>query len=210
MKERGIIMTGESVLGILAGRKTQTRRVVQDQALIISGGTVRGSRFGDVGDRLYVREAFAENYFGDAQPGTLKHGYKANYDEARSRIADVVPEPRWTSPLFMPRALSRVTIEIVAVRIERLRDITEADAIAEGVRKQADAIAEGVWKHSLGQWWCGAPHKIKGTPMALPTAIEAYASLWDHMNGKRDGGIHAWAKSPWVWVLTFSRITETA
>ena len=77
----------------------------------------------------------------------------------------------------MPRAASRITLEITAVRVERLQDISEADALAEGVT-------------------------AKKTPDACYTAREAYAVLWESINGA-----DSWDLNPWVWVIEFKKVT---
>lgn len=83
---------------------------------------------------------------------------------------------RWTPSIHMPRWASRIDLEIVSVRVERLQDISEGDALAEGI------TAEGVMD--------GGYH------------VNAFANLWDHINGARA----TWASNPWVWVVEFKRV----
>ena len=91
----------------------------------------------------------------------------------------------------MPRAASRITLEIVSVRVERLQDISEEDAAAEGVyRESEDEIPFN------GPWYINA-----GDSQGYATAKSCYEALWDSING--DG---AWAANPWVWVIEFRRI----
>lgn len=124
MKERPILFSGESVRAILEGRKTQTRRVVKLQPMPYQK-TLRSfceaestmprldkCPFGKPGDRLWVREAWADTGF------TFRYAA----DEKKT------PKPgEWSNPMFMPRAASRLTLEITAVRVERLQEIERDD-----------------------------------------------------------------------------------
>lgn len=159
-----------------------------------------------VGDRLWVRERFGysvkdperhdEGYSAEthdvAYAATGEDGDWERYDAdgSRDRI-----RPPWRSPIYMPRWASRITLEVVSVGIERVQDITEEDARAEGVR--CAPLQEG----EPGCWWLGANHNVKGTPRVYRKAARAFGSLWDVINGK-----HApWASSPWVWRIEFRR-----
>ena len=89
--------------------------------------------------------------------------------------------------IFMPRAASRILLEIVSVRVERLNDCSEADALAEGVKGEpCDHIRLSCEEIDC----CG------------PTAKGMYAALWDQINGAG-----AWAANPWVWAIEFKRVT---
>jgi hypothetical protein len=94
--------------------------------------------------------------------------------------------------IFMPRAASRITLEILDVRVERLKSISEADAIAEGVERDGD-----LWK-CYGN--CG-DHKAGYHSRTSATA--SYMSLWDSINKKRGCG---WDANPWVWVVEFKKL----
>lgn len=135
--------------------------------------------YGVAGDKLWVRESFCENYFGDAQTWTQKHAYMAEWDRA---AADLVPQPRWTPSIHMPRACSRITLEVTGVRVERLQDITEVDAKAEGVTLGAPCVSAKP----------GTEH------------IREFYALWETINGERPGC--SWAENPWVWVVEFKRV----
>lgn len=197
MKERPILFSGEMVRAILDGRKTMTRRVIKPQPrLTPSGlwmrsgpceerllyGTIRhedgstdkihewhDSPYGQPGDRLWVRETFA-----CLEP------------LARTPIiyaADRGPKDyRWRPSIHMPRWASRITLEIAAVRVERVQDITEKDVEAEGLSLQP---------------WSGEG------PAGWPKTA-GFAQLWDSLNAKRGYG---WDANPWVWVISFKRIT---
>jgi hypothetical protein len=142
MKEKPIIFSTPMVQAILSGQKKQTRRAVKGDLVArfdIDGdgfaayqdqnGDFWGAHefcpYGRIGNRLWVREAFSPNYSDDGATA-----YKADYD--KDKIGDVVTEPKWCSPLYMRRAVSRITLEITGIRIEGLTKITQEDAIAEG------------------------------------------------------------------------------
>ncbi|EJS6054108.1 hypothetical protein NWV63_000364 [Salmonella enterica] len=187
MIERGMIFNGEMVRAILDGRKTQTRRIMKVQPgapefglrRIIessranengmyfwsqydaSGIKARSKLFscphGDVGDRIWVRETWAE---AGASAPELKL-YRANYpDHVPSHYENVPPvgEIRWTPSIHMPRWASRITLEITDVRVERVRDITEDDAQAEGGPTECTLIGDkyfpgfrSLWKSIYGE-----------------------------------------------------------
>lgn len=205
MKERPILFSGSMVRAILEGRKTQTRRVlqVQDQQLTLvnDGGVLRkvavgfgeGARwlpfkYGQPGDRLWVREThrlFDKVWTPDAMETAVQ--YRA---DMRARIlsgryvgADEA-SGNWSPSIFMRRWMSRITLEIAAVRVERLQDISEADAKAEGVTPfPADPE---------GDYWTDGKHAT------------AYHHLWNEINGWDAAG--SWDANPWVWVLEFKRV----
>lgn len=172
MKERPIIFSDEMVSAILEGRKSQTRRVAK----------LNGDRchFGQVGDWLWVKETWAESV-PDAQWGDMNGGGEPTPIYRADNRWDGVT---WRSPIFMPRYESRITLEIVSVRVERVQDISEADAIAEGIDE---------WEEMFR---CGTD----SDPCWTRDARLAYAWLWDSINAKRGFG---WDTNPWVWVVEF-------
>ena len=96
-------------------------------------------------------------------------------------------------PIFMPRWASRLTLEVAAVRVERLNDISEADARAEGVQSDTEALS--ALSHLRGA------DAARAVPSRLRSARDSFRDLWDGINGKRA----PWASSPWVWVVEFKR-----
>ncbi|AKL05923.1 MULTISPECIES: morphogenetic protein [Klebsiella] len=158
MKERGMIFNGEMVRAILDGRKTQTRRPVKfpvhdknlgcelagnELAGELSAGNYLNSAFGKPGDRIWVRETWAE---AGASAPDLKL-YRANYPEHVPSIYENVPpaeEIRWTPSIHMPRTASRIQLEITDVRVERLRSMSQDDARAEGVIAASGPMEAGL------------------------------------------------------------------
>ena len=150
MKERPIIFKGEMVKAILDGRKTQTRRVVknvEDLTVFFRDdkfGCPFKCPYGKPGDRLWVRETWADVNTSEG-PAIC---YRADGD------VQII----WRSSIYMPRWASRITLKILDIRVERLQDISEKDAIAEG---------------------------IQPSDYAKPKA--AFMRLWDSINAKKPG-----------------------
>lgn len=183
MKERPILFNGEMVRAVLAGQKTQTRRIpskTQQHALFCP--------YGHPGDRLWVKETHARH------PQFAEVAYRADGEEFED--ADGFTwHPKWTPSIFMPRALCRIILEITDIRVERVQDITNDEAIAEGayeVRKVGDDIAHATWT-------------MDGLDWRYDTPREAFAATWDSLYAARSLG---WDVNPWVWVVTFKRAEE--
>ncbi len=189
-REKPILMSAPMVRALLAGKKTQTRRLVTlpdgvefdgyapngdvcaSTANEPTGTRLIRNKYGAPGDRLWVRETWAWLtgngkrlvYRADADPPMTSGGTES------------VPGMRWTPSIFMRRAQSRITLEVTSVRVERLNDISEEDARAEGVAPlQMD--------HGL--------------------FVPSFHGLWDSINGERA----PWDANPWVWVVSFERVT---
>ena len=208
MKEHPILFSGEMVRAILDGRKTMTRRVIKPQPVSIPEAKVahanwimqnRTCPYGQPGDRLWVRETWKPTRASCAiatgidGPGTYVR-YRA--DDSRRTVAHSMKcrgadrEP-WHPSIFMPRWASRITLEITEVRVERVQDITAADAEAEGF---------------LSVSYRDAPKGSIGFPAQVAVAriaIGQFAKYWDSLNAKRGYG---WAANPWVWVISFKRV----
>lgn len=215
MKERPIIFSGEMVCAILEGRKIQTRRVVtvpwrcgkrclpyEPYFFAEDGRLYFQDQYGDnhdfekcypcplgaTGDHLWVREAFCPDYFDDWSPA-----YKADYDLVKYNIERIVPEPKWKPSIHMPRSFSRIKLRITDVRVERVQDITEEDAIAEGCTDGGCLnCGKSSWPNPCG---CERPE---------PDHKDAFYYLWRKLYGKRPGlDLHS---NPWVWVVKFEQI----
>ncbi|RYM55611.1 hypothetical protein [Serratia proteamaculans] len=145
-------------------------------------------QFGQVGDRLWVRETFAAfdaDWKHPGKPHDLKDGPWPNvvYPASVAKIPDGTCRPS----IHMPRWASRILLEITAVRVERLNDISEEDARAEG-------ISDG------GCLNCGEPEPC-GCANPQPDATDAFAYLWQSIYG-----VENWLTNPWVWVIEFKRV----
>ncbi|HBY5250639.1 hypothetical protein [Klebsiella pneumoniae] len=216
IREKGLIFNSEMVRAILDGRKTQTRRIMKPQPepcprgghwwpsnvfktmLHVEdemqngkggwGGLVGDAcPFGDVGDRIWVRETWAE---AGASAPDLKL-YRANYPEHVPSIYENVPpakEIRWTPSIHMPRWASRILLEITDVRVERLNAISEEDATAEGVPPAGSLLPD----------YPGTFLTPKGD---FATAKVAFQRLWESIYGEE-----SWNANGWVWVIEFKRV----
>ncbi|MBG5838783.1 hypothetical protein I5G21_03075 [Pseudomonas aeruginosa] len=206
-RERPILFNDQMVRAILEGRKTVTRRVVKPQPDFLGSMVDPSTPFktldaglharitcpyGEPGDRLWVREAWTIDLL--AAYSTEK-GYDSEYelryrtDDASREIhvAPGEPDPYlalydslrgdWRPSIHMPRWASRILLEITAVRVERLQDITPNQCIAEGAWREKDK--------ELGRG---------------QEAIAAFADLWRSTGGD-------WDANPWVWVVEFRRVT---
>ena len=213
MKERPILFSGPMVRAILSGTKTQTRRVLKPQPYFDNRGLLwwewsrsAGSAsidpvgqpsdewlkhcpYGAPGDVLWVRETWAPS---DLAPVL----YRAD---------GPVRNGRWRPSIHMPRWASRLSLRIKSVRVERLQDITEADAIAEGAHRmtctQGLQWADGSPKGAT--WSMQRPHPAEADPEnghrhCLGSARMAFANLWQSINGAG-----SWAANPFVWVIEF-------
>ncbi len=192
MRERPILFSAPMVRAILNGTKTQTRRVVKiksPKSVSLHDYSVDGVRvgpcpYGQPGDRLWVRETWAHGTHAMAaeRDGDGPFVYAATDREDR-RLGD-----RWRPSIHMPRAASRITLEITGVRVERLQDISDNDALAEGV---AQAVRERLPKIQQ----CGEYDVIDADP------VDEYRELWESINGPA-----SWESNPWVWVVSFQPI----
>lgn len=240
MKEIPILFSAPMVRALLAGTKTQTRRVVKPQpedhhwyrlpgyrhALEVvetsdgsflrsehwrgpvggeSGPRADGREwfrnpYGNPGDLLWVKETHCvagPNTWGGlpktVQPGTQETAY---YREGFDRCAP----SRWRPSIFMPKWACRIWLEVTGVRVERLNDISEEDAKAEGIRS---------WSKDGELYKFGVDEP--GDPGAPPwsemsrTAKAEFFRLWESING-----LESLAANPWVWVIDFKRAKRKA
>ncbi|MFJ2989999.1 hypothetical protein ACIPF8_19205 [Collimonas sp. NPDC087041] len=218
MKERPILFTGAMVLALLDGSKTQTRRIYKNRKHPDAGCDMAASElvreaqhvihrscpYGQPGDRLWVRETFRKVMGQTA--GWIATDYRATYQHG-DRLGDVVGMAgKWTPSIHMPRDASRIQLEIIDVRVERLQEISEADCIAEGIEpnwigpldKGPNGTGTEGW---LGDEWRHYGHSVEGDPAY--SALESYRSLWESINGAG-----SWDANPWVWVVDFRRTCQ--
>lgn len=192
MRERPIWFSGPMVRALLTGTKTQTRRVVKprDIAWMDEHQGLReqcnASRcpYGQPGDRLWVREAWTTHKFMDAIPPRDLQTISIAY------VADgKIQTGKYRQAFHMPRRYSRITLEVTGVRVERLQDISEADAIAEGIEPDVEpGDAAPLWRNYA-------------TCNTTISPIYSYQTLWEQINGPG-----SWDANPWVWVVEFKRL----
>ena len=204
MKERPILFNGAMVRAILSGQKTQTRRVVKGMALewlqpamftpeFVADPFNGMCPYGQPGDRLWVRECFADPCYRTTDKDSETVLYRADGKGIGEFGMD---EIRWKPSIHMPRWACRIVLEIVSVRVERLNDISEADALAEGIL--ADSFEYGVQRYFRNY---RLTDEEASTQQALTCPIESFRSLWESINGHE-----SWQANPWVWVVEFKRI----
>ena len=201
MADKPIIFSAPMVRALLAGRKTQTRRVLKPQPSFNGGNgdftdptawgwfdeegnhidvlDIQPNGF-VVGDRIWVRETWRET---DSVPASIY--YRADEDWHVGS--------GWRSPIHMPREYSRLTLTVTDLRVQRVQDISEEDAVAEGVVKRM----------------------VRCGPMAAPVSVYGDGGENDHAPSARSGFAHiwmrvhdldAWDTNPWVVALTFDVI----
>lgn len=225
MKERPILFSAPMVRALLDGSKTQTRRVVTpapemvtdksiapwdgDPAALLRLLTLNGKtcRYGQPGDRLWVREAHSlypthGQHRADGERWGPWGGLPTTVSADGKQIAyyregfDRCDPGRWRPSIHMPHWASRILLEVASIRVERLQDISEADALAEGV-----VAWRAGWDKKTA-----ATMFLRGTEARVNTneggvAKRLYYLLWESINGAG-----SWAANPWVWVVEFKRI----
>lgn len=231
MKERPILFSAPMVRAILAGTKTQTRRVVKPQPIqaTTAVGTWhhpddadgRGYRFwsfgpdpdhpgreyiqpdwaipcpyGPPGDRLWVRENFSPIYPQDPSyngGNPIEYDYQATYKHG-DRLGDLMGvKKKWKPSIHMPRWASRITLEVTDVRVERLQDISEADADAECFGGDYPGkVLPDLFPGPVGRW-------------SHLSMAQCYGRLWESINGPG-----SWDANPWVWVVGFNKLKGNA
>jgi len=214
--EHGMLFSAPMVRAILAGRKSQTRRVVTSKNSLVDGSPPCMKRdpeilgawhnldftdaFVDPGpspagnpgpylrvadapnesrhrvyprvqpsDRLWVRETWCQVPGGDDYVYRADLSDEHRLDELAVRRSAGALATSWRPSIFMPRRAARIVLTVSGVRAQRLQDITDADALGEGV-----------------------------------PGLNAFRALWESINGHRPGC--AWADNAWVWALAFERV----
>lgn len=201
-KSRPILFSGPMVRALLADTKKMTRRIVklkptfdERSGLSWKRGTygirldgksyldefVKECPYGTVGDRLWVRETWATSAAYDSyKPSKLTVNsdpwfYRADGEGGEDR-------GKWRPSIFMRTFISRITLEITGVRIERVQDISEEDAKEEGCIPDDQSL----------------------NPNEIGPAASIFESLWKSINGP-----DSWDANPWVWVIQFKRVEGT-
>lgn len=195
-KFKPILFSTPMVQAILDGRKTQTRRSIKQQPQTAQHGKVlykdRELTINSLvnhapilkGDILWVREAFYQPISAEF---IGKYYYRANLAEQGWNFT-------WKPSIFMPRAAARIFLKVTNVRAERLQDISDTDAIAEGIALQFSYLHQKlIWKDYLKA----------SVGWDYEYAVFSFQSLWESINGQK-----SWAENPWVWVYDFERIEK--
>ena len=194
MTDKPIIFSAPMVRALIEGRKTQTRRVLKPQPVPCLSwsppppGTYPSAKGWSripyaPGDRLWVKEAVT-------WVSAWGWRYRADNDDL-SEKREQGEVGRWRSPIHMPRWASRLTLTVTDVRVQRLRDISEADAVAEGVERLVGSKGPNHFSRQICGKWSGS--------FNAPTAQEVYANLWNSIHGP-----DAWERNPWVAAYTFT------
>lgn len=229
MAERPIPLRSHEVRAILAGTKTQARRVATkpvrhpDLGNLYTPGALiierepkhvieRACPYGQPGDRLWVRETHSLEHCGTDGWRVVYACDRAarwyTYSDYFYLQSDYEPE-RWRPSIHMPRWASRITLEVTDMRVERLQDISDADAAADGCHHADEDDASNM--PDCPQ--CGGTGLYTAfnpsTGGALPdtdcqlcnTPAKRFRLLWESINGPA-----AWEANPWVWVISFKRV----
>jgi len=234
MSEKPILFKGEMVRAIVAGDKTQTRRIIKPQPPAwfkmrwpphegneIVGVREDGESYSlkckyTQGDTIWVRENWKPYAWDDG--GIVTPLYQADnvigkpndlwrchedpdgdkYNDWWMKITDELEKSgclttnegvfidtldhlKWRPSIFLPRSMCRILLEVVSVRVERVAEISHADALAEGINPNGEYNDYGTGSKNADQ----------------------FAELWDSINAKKGFG---WKVNPWVWVIEFKRI----
>ena len=226
-KEFPILFNTEMVKAILEGRKTQTRRVVKDKLIIEQAEFECGNRphvirsepslqywvdtdcpFGQVGDRLWVRETTIispPNWL--APDDVLDHPDVIKDSKGEYRVVQYIASNsdtdvpvkdyklKKTPSIHMPRWASRILLEITGIRVERLNDISRGDAVNEGIETlMVDCSRDGL-KTAYKDYTSHNNAITRNNP------IDSFRTLWESVNGA-----DSWEKNPWVWAVEFKVI----
>ena len=194
---KSIIFSADMVQAILAGHKTQTRRVVSPQIKFFQGecfdviqhyvngkvkrfltiaSFIREKAPHKIGDILYVKETYCPSQTQESNYHYWTDGETIKIPSLSGGVDEIgrADGLKWRPSIHMPREAARLFLRVTDVRVERLQDISLHDICCEGI---------------LPNFLCK----------------NEFINLWNGLNAKRDGGIYAWERNPWVWVYTFER-----
>lgn len=219
MKQIPMLFSTPMVLALLAGTKTQTRRIVEPQPIDneqVDGQFYAGDYSASVrkdilhdwqhqfayqcarwqpGDVLWVRETWAEV---ENDSGRMITVFRADVpDEYHKEI-------KWKPSIFMPRAACRLFLEITDVRVEQLQDISTEDAVAEGIEQQHRFWRDYHNKKDKGTGFLDTADITWPYERRSYSAEQAsYRTLWESING-----LDSWLSNPYAWCVTFKRIEQ--
>lgn len=193
---KSLIFSSAMVQAILAGTKTQTRRIVKHQFPQQPDGDSRSIETAMYhSDRklfkhnaiIYVRETFAK--VGD------RIFYKADNNDIENAGLKGMYNFKWTPSIYMPQELSRIALRITAIKVERLQNISENDAIAEGINKLNMSFMQSMTIPILYQNYSNTREIFND---GLVNPVESYKTLWEKINGQG-----SWDLNPLVYAITF-------
>lgn len=207
--EKPILFSTEMVHALLDGKKTQTRRLVKmykhdDHPLRQNSNWLFENKtcpYGITGDLLWVREEHLITFSDDAKwiSVEFKGGYKFTtyYKELSLNLLERLYKRKtigkWQRSRFLPKELARIWLSVTNVRVERLKDISITDAVAEGVEKVFSSLFQEYrfkdYANVKDDW---------------RSAISSFQSLWASING-----FDSWDENPWVWVVEFELVSTT-
>lgn len=218
MKEIPLLFSTPMIQSLLAGRKTMTRRIIKDEHVLYNlnvnnfipeyyhNDKEGWCPYGQPGDLLWVRETFRKYYQVD------KDGYTLFDNEILEYAADNPPllylmdgdgahmynkdgsekYVPWKPSIFMPKVAARIWLQVESIRVERLQDITEEDAKAEGVETKETKLGPSYLDYQTG--YCNG----------LFDAKQSFRSLWFKINGEE-----SWYLNPFVWCVSFKVLSTT-
>jgi len=214
-----ILFSTPMVQAILRGEKTQTRRIMQEQppCQLLSCGTsgrywadnpedLRAKYFRckyEIGDILWVRETWAktgDNFHDDWERKSIYY-FKADNPFNEKELHENYPQmkgfPKWRPSIFMPKEACRIFLKLKSIRVERLNDISESDAIAEGVERWIEERMKSKPTHYKVYYQNCKPEDLMSYTSC---PIDSYETLWQKINGEK-----SWDENPFVWVYEFER-----
>lgn len=212
MKFTPILFSTEMVQAILAGRKTQTRRILKvkgckpfipDSSWDIESILEWNKNYhpyGQVGDVLWVRETFCEPILFDGNEKDFY--YKADSPDSCTIEFKHIHGSKWRPGIHMPKYACRLFLKIKSIRVERVNEISKKDAVLEGIRYDSQF-------KKYNCYLCGKPNgfHIGATNICndgfYSNPIDSFASLWSSINSQT-----SWQIGIWVWVIEFERIEK--
>jgi hypothetical protein len=200
VKERPMIFGGPMVKAILAGNKTQTRRVIRNPEKY---SHIRDCGFccphGQPGEILWARETW-QDYCPMWHGYWCGHGTREGIEREHQPVYRADPESewlrgpegkqapplKWRSPLHMPRWAARIILEITEVRVERVQEIGYRDCVAEGI-PPVPVYDDGAEPETI-----------------LRAIRDEFRECWNAINGRSKD--RSWASNPWVWAISFRKV----
>lgn len=203
-------------LGLIWGPSTgDDGKIEPEQWLVYCGDCSEegvltiGPGYGQPGDRLWVREVHGYKILSVGGTPHEQVTYRAtDPDAVHCYDCNGNEQPMvWQEPEKMSRSESRITLEITSVRVERLQDISETDAKAEGAQNFPELPPISPWGQD-NRWSMESPTSVE---QCLGTARFAFANYFCKLAGQAPKGIHdprPWDANPWVWVIEFKRVDQ--